>query len=369
MKDIVLCQVASTLLYWAQTGAWAAIDKKEWQGKPMSIRKARQGKNSLSSKKRGVCGARQTFDVLVLATMSAGKSSFINALVGRSLLPAANEATTACLTSIEHRQGAKSFRGICYSDAGDKIVTQPDASVEEVQAWNADPQIRHIHLSGKFRAHLPPVSGLVLHDTPGPNNSLNDRHGELMLDAIHRVPFKLLCYVLNAGQLGTWDDRKLLEQLRELLTQRLRRRLVFILNKVDLLDPERGEDLAGSVGKAKQYLEGLGFVDPIIVPTMASIALYARKAMHDEPLTRVERAKLRQALDELGFEQESTLQAAAMPEALKARVLRELKKSKKSSSVLSEGMQAGEVAELEQLVVRTGIRTVEFLLNQRSTAA
>lgn len=335
----------------------------------MSLQKARQGKNNLSSKKRDVCAARRTFDVLVLATMSAGKSSFINALVGCSLLPAANEATTACLTSIEHCRGAKSFRGICYSDAGHKIVTQPNVSVEEVRAWNADSQIRHIHLSGKFRAHRPPGIGLVLHDTPGPNNSQDDRHGELMLDAIHRVPFKLLCYVLNAGQLGTWDDRKLLEQVRELLTQWPLRRLVFILNKVDLLDPERGEDLAGSVGKAKQYLEGLGFVDPIIVPTMANIALYARKAMHDEPLTRVERAKLRQALDELGLEQENTLQAAAMPEALKAHVLRELKKSKKTAPLLPNDMQADDVAELEQLVVRSGIRTVEFLLNQRSTAA
>lgn len=335
----------------------------------MSIRKARQGENNLGSKKRDVGRPRQTFDVLVLATMSAGKSSFINALVGRSLLPAANEATTACLTSIEHRRSAKSFRGICYSDAGDKIVTQPDASLDEVRAWNADSQIRHIHLSGKFRTHRPPCTGLVLHDTPGPNNSQDDRHGELMLDAIHRVPFKLLCYVLNAGQLGTWDDRKLLEQLRELLTQRPRRRLVFILNKVDLLDPERGEDLAGSVSKARQYLEGLGFVDPIIVPTMANIALYARKAMHNEPLTRVERTKLRHALDELGLEQENTLQASAMPEALKAHVLRELKKSKSPPPLLPNDMQVDDVAALEQLVIRSGIRTVEFLLNQRSTAA
>ncbi|MGJ7917799.1 dynamin family protein [Massilia sp. LXY-6] len=335
----------------------------------MAIRAIRKKHNSPRSKKSSGAGARQTFDVLVLATMSAGKSSFINALVGRSLLPAANEATTACLTSIEHRRTAKSFRGTCYSDAGDKIITEPDASTEAVRAWNADTQIRRIHLSGKFRTHLPLGPGLVLHDTPGPNNSQDERHGELMLDAIHRVPFKLLCYVLNAAQLGTWDDRRLLEQLRELLAQQPQRPLVFILNKVDLLDPERGEDLAGSVSKARRYLEGLGFLDAIIVPTMANIALYARKAMHAEPLTRVERIKLRQALDELGFEQENTLQAAAMPEALKARVLRELKKSTRPGPLPSDDVQAGDVAELEQLLVHSGIRTVEFLLNQRSTAA
>jgi GTPase SAR1 family protein len=335
----------------------------------MPIQKAKQGKSSPSSTKRSAGSTRQTFDVLVLATMSAGKSSFINALVGRSLLPAANEATTACLTSIAHRRSATSFRGICYSEAGDKLVTWPDASLEEVRAWNADTQVRQIHLSGKFRAHLPTGAGLVLHDTPGPNNSQDERHGELMLDAIRRVPFKLLCYVLNAEQLGIWDDRKLLEQLRELLARRPKRPLVFILNKVDLLDPERGEDLAGSVGKAKRYLEGLGFANPVIVPTMANIALYARKAMHAEPLTRVERARLRQALDELGFEHECPLQAAAMPEALKARAHKALKTPKRRGPLLSDDVPTDDVAKLEQLVVHSGIRTVEFLINQRRAAA
>src|SRR3546814_3295380 len=52
-----------------------------------------------------------TFDVLVLATMSAGKTSFINALIGQELLHTANEATTACVTRVEHRQGARRFSG------------------------------------------------------------------------------------------------------------------------------------------------------------------------------------------------------------------------------------------------------------------
>lgn len=78
-----------------------------------------------------VTPVQDTFDVLVLATMSAGKSSFINALVSRELLPSANEATTACLTSIEHRRTAKTFRGACYSNAGARIGTQKYTSVDQ----------------------------------------------------------------------------------------------------------------------------------------------------------------------------------------------------------------------------------------------
>ena len=301
--------------------------------------------------------------------MSAGKSSLINALAGRELLPSANEATTACLTSIEDRRTARSFHGACYSHAGIQIGAQKNVSAEQMRTWNADTQVKHIRLSGKLGMHCPPEAGkVVLHDTPGPNNSQDGRHAALMLEAVREIPFKLLLYVLNAGQLGTWDDRRLLEQLRELLAQRAGHRLVFILNKVDLLDPERGEDLAGYVGKARDYLEGIGFAQPIIVPTMAHVALVARKALGAQVLTRVERTRLKQALDDLAADGACPLQAAALPEALKAHVRKDLNKARKARPA-SPGIEAGDVAGLEQLVVQSGIRTVEFLLHQRSTVA
>ena len=40
------------------------------------------------------------FEVVVVATMSAGKSTVINALIGKELLHSANEATTATITRI-----------------------------------------------------------------------------------------------------------------------------------------------------------------------------------------------------------------------------------------------------------------------------
>lgn len=310
-----------------------------------------------------------TYDVLVLATMSAGKSSLINALAGREILPSANEATTACLTSIEHRRTAKSFRGAPYSHSGARMGTQKEASIEQVRGWNADAQVRHIRLSGKLSTDSPVgAPKLVLHDTPGPNNSQDGRHAELMREAVRGIPFKLLFYVLNAGQLGTWDDRRLLEQVRDLLARRAGHRLVFILNKVDLLDPERGENLAGHVARARHYLEGLGFAEPVILPTMANLALVARKALGAQVLTRVERGRLRQALDDLAADNACPLQDAAMPGALKARVRQHLEKTQKAS-VAPPGIEAGAVAQLEQLIKLSGIRTVEFLLHQRSTAA
>lgn len=301
--------------------------------------------------------------------MSAGKSSLINALVGRELLPSANEATTACLTSVEHCRTAKSFYGARYSQDGVRIEAQEDTSIEQMRAWNADAQTKQIRLSGKFSTNRPASAPkLVLHDTPGPNNSQNERHAELMMEAVRDTDFKLLCYVLNAGQLGTRDDRRLLEQLRELLAGRSGYQLVFILNKVDLLDPERGEAIVSYVANTKHYLEGLGFPEPIILPTMANLALVARKALGGQALTRVERGRLKLALGGLVTGDTCLLQDAALPDALKARVRKDLESTKKASPA-SPGVEARALAELEQLVTHSGIRTVEFLLNQRSMVA
>ena len=235
--------------------------------------------------------------------MSAGKSSLINALIGRELLPAGNEATTACLTRIERKQRAKYFRGSCFSHAGSELISQRKASIEHVRAWNLDAQVKHIHLAGKFSnvSRLP--SKLVLHDTPGPNNSQDQRHAEMMLEAVRTVPFQSLCYVL----------------------------IIFILNKVDLLDPERGEDLATCVSNARAYLERLGFVEPVVVPMMADLALFARKALNESPLTRVERNKLRISMENVRFGEHCA-------------------------------------RDLEQLLNHSGIKTVESLLYQHSIA-
>ena len=48
---------------------------------------------------------KDLFEVIVVATMSAGKSTVINALIGQELLHSANEATTATITRIHDKDG------------------------------------------------------------------------------------------------------------------------------------------------------------------------------------------------------------------------------------------------------------------------
>lgn len=333
----------------------------------MKKRKSPPKKRSGSPRPRKPLSTKK-FDVLVLATMSAGKTSFINALIGQELLHTANEATTACITSVEHRPDSEHFHGICYSHTNRELARHANISAALARDWNANAEVKHIRLSGNFKSMPSPAPGLVLHDTPGPNNSQDERHAELMLEAVRTIPFQALCYVLNASQLGTQDDRAFLEQLRNELASLPQKPIYFILNKVDLLDPEKGEDISTYVRNSHNYLSAIGFKEPAIIPTMASIALYARKALKPEALTRAQRLILRQALDAFNESKQTLIQATIAPPAIKNRVLETLDRLEKQRNFELYDEKAIEKNELHRLVAISGIETLETLIkNQRQS--
>ncbi|MBF4102826.1 dynamin family protein [Gallibacterium anatis] len=69
------------------------------------------------------------FEVIIVGTMSAGKSTVINALIGQELLHSANQATTATITSIHDKDG-KTFSGTAYDYEG-KFLRKPELSMRK----------------------------------------------------------------------------------------------------------------------------------------------------------------------------------------------------------------------------------------------
>lgn len=305
---------------------------------------------------------KDSFEVLVMATVSAGKSSLINALIGQELLHAANEATTACVTRVEHRKERKSFAGACYRDSGTVLKRCRDASPELVRSWNADSRVQRITLTGRFDSAPRPASRLVVYDTPGPNNSQNQRHSEVARKALRSIPYDAMFYVMNAGQLGTHDDRACLDLLRARVSDAP---IYFLLNKVDLLDPEKGEDIAVHARNAHGYLVDAGFDGPIVIPTIADAALYARKALNGHALTRVQRSRLDRALIEFDAGKREVVDAAILPDTIRTLVSSELDHLEKSAAPRSANPRVAERHALKQLVARSGIRTAEALIQYK----
>ncbi|SUO97908.1 dynamin family protein [Suttonella ornithocola] len=245
--------------------------------------------------------ALPTFDIVVIGTMSAGKSTLINALIGEEVLPIANEAATAVITRIYDEDGMKHFQGRGYHINLDDLSTPPlpqtrritRITPKQIEEWNQSKAINYIDLRGDIKTILNDKAALVIYDTPGPNNSQDSEHSALTMYTLENEHYGLILYLLNATQVGIYDDRGLLEKIKKHLEKDLSKSIVFVLNKCDMLDTEKGENIERVVSNVHLYLQDIGFTQPHIIPLTARPALLARKRLSRHPLTRAERSALR----------------------------------------------------------------------------
>lgn len=251
------------------------------------------------------------FDAYVVATMSSGKSTFINAMLGQDLLPAANEATTATIAHIfDDKTQGDAFYGERFDSNGNLIEHNNAVDLTTMKTWNADSETKTITLNGNIRAIKENNNvRLVLTDTPGPNNSQDTEHQRTTLGFIQdskRNP--LIIYVLNATQLGTNDDAQLLRLVADTMGKggkQSKDRFLFVVNKMDMFDPERGENIEEALERVKSYLEENGIHDPNLFPVSARMAYLLRK---QGELTRAERNDKTNIADQLLEEPSMALQ-------------------------------------------------------------
>ena len=213
------------------------------------------------------------FPVNVIATMSSGKSTLINALLEKRLMPSKNEACTATITRITDNDSDK-FTAVAYT--GDTVLQRiPELTYEVMDKLNSRVDVTHIDAEGNIPFLNANDTALMLVDTPGPNNSQNDAHKKVTYRAI-KDSTNLILYVLNGSQLSTNDDATLLSYVAEQIKKggkMIRDRFLFVINKMDNFDQEDGEDVGETVESAKKYLHEFGIDDPQLFPCSALIAL------------------------------------------------------------------------------------------------
>ncbi|MBN6077484.1 dynamin family protein [Aggregatibacter actinomycetemcomitans] len=305
---------------------------------------------------------KNIFEVVVVATMSAGKSTVINALIGKELLHSANEATTATITRIHDKDGLPHFSGKAYGYDAKCLAENHEINAETLKKWNADPSIKTIDLIGDIAAIRNDDAELVIYDTPGPNNSQNDNHEALTMEVINDGSYGMILYVLNATQLGVNDDKCLLEKIASTLSKNKSKEIIFLLNKVDTLDSEKGEKLRAVIKHTKQYLENVGFVSPTIIPTSATYALVAAKAINEKKLTRYQRAELKSALD---TSNKQMILEATVSSDVKFELTKSLKQpqSKKRVQISDDFYVTRQ--RLNRLILRSGFGLISHLLHKR----
>jgi GTPase SAR1 family protein len=216
------------------------------------------------------------FETYVIATVSAGKSTLINALLKQKLMPSKNEPCTAVVTRIYDTYGTAGFTAYAYGhDDNEPRVTIKELTLEAMQRLNSDPNITNIVIKGDISFLAAKGIPIVIVDTPGPNNSRNTDHKARTMKALESGSQSLIIFVLDATQNGTDSEALLLNDIAIAMKssgKMSRDRFLFVVNKVDEFS-EEPERINGMLIENRDALLKYGITDARIYPISAGVAL------------------------------------------------------------------------------------------------
>lgn len=223
--------------------------------------------------------------VMVTATMSAGKSTFINSLTGKYICLSQNMACTSKIHNIVN----KAFEdGYSYEYDHDLEMT---AEREELMNDNELNTSDKIVVGTHFTGHLGDKR-IIISDSPGVNYSENEEHKEITERLIRGRNYHLLIYIMNATQLGTNDEDEHLDYVKGIVG---RTTILFVINKIDAFNVEE-EDLEAAIQRQTVYLKNKGFKNPVVCPVSARAGYLSKKAA-EGTLSRAESRELYNFVD------------------------------------------------------------------------
>lgn len=302
------------------------------------------------------------FDIVVVAPMSSGKSTLINAILGSNLLPEANKATTATITRIKDVDGKKEFYVNCKDKEGHTICADEKATLEVITNLNemADRKknIDVIKICGDIKTIPSDKVNTVFVDTPGGNNSQDGVHKEIMKYAIRDENKGMILFVFNFTQLGTDDCDTILEIAAEAMKnartgKQSRDRFIFVCNKMDAQDPEK-EPQEKVIDSIKEHLKTKGIIEPNLFLTDARVCKLVRMKQSNMELTQSEDDTLDGLLKAFNRESRRLFTDAPISEEKKKEFLDELEKIART----------GEKRSIRAAEINSGIPALEYAIRQ-----
>lgn len=213
--------------------------------------------------------------IIVAANMSAGKSTLINALIGKQVARTSMEACTGNICYIYNKP---------YEDGRTHLsttTTNLNASPEQLTAfdWGVVPSI-----ATYFRAPQSGETRLCIIDTPGVNSALNKEHGNITKNALKNEVYDTLVYVIKGTDLGTDAELSYLKWISENIPHE---KIIFVLNRLDEFRASE-DNVQDSLNDVLADLTGLGFENPTVCPFSAYFAYLIQLVDNGEKLTEDE---------------------------------------------------------------------------------
>ena len=223
--------------------------------------------------------AQKEKNIIVTGTMSAGKSTFINALIGKNILKTKLSSCTAKNHFIHNKSGEDGF-----TYKYDKYLTL-NATNEDLLTNNSENKSNIISIVTKFRLFTNINDRLCVIDTPGINSDRNLDHKDITQNIITMEHQKddLMIFLINGHHPLTDDEKNHLINIKNNYSGKI----VFFINKVDMYDPE--EDTIEEVIKdTKILLENIGFKNNLVFPISSKAGYLAKRKIFDDDLNKDE---------------------------------------------------------------------------------
>lgn len=257
----------------------------------------------------------QKFTIAIVANMSAGKSTFINALFGDDILPALEKATTDCATYIKSNNDNDDNQAIIhFMDPKRKNIIIPKNEVKKeikyyavkdsVEITDRYKGVDNIELKWDFlniKTDSHNKIEIIFIDTPGPNNTekeFSEKHKNQTAKLINEVD--MILYLFDYTQVDaclSGDEQGIWNKIQSRYENDKTFKVFFIINKIDLslknlfeqtktLDTESRKiqrqkewtkESQLAVEKIKNAAINHGFENPEIYTVASELALWDRQ--------------------------------------------------------------------------------------------
>ncbi len=211
--------------------------------------------------------------IMITANMSAGKSTLINALAGKKVNKTQNDTCTAKLHYLYNKAGEDGFNYEWDHDL------ELNASLDILMTDNDENEGNDIIVGTRFRSLWEIDQNIVFIDTPGVNSSMDKEHRRMANEAINTTECDLLIYLFNGENIGSDDDKRHLEYVRN----NYHGRILFLVNRIDYKKKE-DDSVSTTIEKTRCELLQIGFEKPEIYPISAYAAFLAKMKLFGEEI-------------------------------------------------------------------------------------
>lgn len=293
------------------------------------------------------------FDIAVVAPMSSGKSTLINALMQGEYMPTGNMATTAKVFRIFNDESCDGFTYKSYSTDDYMLSEGNISSPDEMKQMNDSDEVSLIDITGR----LPGIENsrflrLRLIDTPGPNNAATDKHKKVAFSVIGDKKMQpMILFVRDITRLQNDSEDGLLREISAVIndSRQAKERFVFLMNRADVLNAE-DEDARVFVERGKEYLSKMNIDSPMIIPISARAALLQSIELRGNELSEEKQTELQFFRKKLQNAKRDLVGAADLSPSVREQISSERDRDGANEASLT--------------MINSGIRGLELTINE-----